>query len=101
MTRGAPDFWDPISISFEEFNDAYNELEQQGLKLKQDRQQAYKDFAGWRINYDDVRKRMFLRIIAPSHQTENYETHFDLIHTAIKISISSLLTKLLFNQRAH
>ena len=49
-----PQYGDPISISFEEFNDACDQLAWQGLELKQDRQQAYKDFAGWRVNYDDV-----------------------------------------------
>ncbi|MDZ4764339.1 MAG: hypothetical protein SGI73_07270 [Chloroflexota bacterium] len=43
---------DPISISRQEFDAAYNELVAQGVPVKADREQAWKDFAGWRVNYD-------------------------------------------------
>ncbi len=43
---------DPISIQREEFDAAYDELAQAGLPLKADREQGWRDFAGWRINYD-------------------------------------------------
>lgn len=49
-TDPCPD--DPISISQEEFNDVYEELKAAGIPLKEDREQAWKDFAGWRVNYD-------------------------------------------------
>jgi hypothetical protein len=49
-----PQFGDPISISREEFDAACEQLESQGLILKANRDQAYKDFAGWRVNYDSV-----------------------------------------------
>jgi hypothetical protein len=45
---------DPISITFDEFNEALDYLDMQGLKLKADRKQAYIDFSGWRVNYDGV-----------------------------------------------
>jgi hypothetical protein len=44
----------PISVAREEFDSACDELSAQGLPLKADRQQAWKDFAGWRVNYDSV-----------------------------------------------
>jgi hypothetical protein len=44
----------PISISQYEFNQVCDELAAQNVPLKQDREQAWKDFVGWRVNYDDV-----------------------------------------------
>jgi hypothetical protein len=43
---------DPISISRFEFDEAYNQLVAQGLPMKPDRDQAWRDYAGWRVNYD-------------------------------------------------
>lgn len=45
---------DPISISRDEFEAAYDRLAAAGLPLKPDRSQAWRDFAGWRVNYDSV-----------------------------------------------
>jgi hypothetical protein len=45
---------DPISISRDEFDAAYDHLASQGVPLKADRDQAWRDFAGWRVNYDTV-----------------------------------------------
>jgi hypothetical protein len=49
-TDPAPD--DPISIGRDEWEDACRELERVGVPLKADRDQAWRDFAGWRVNYD-------------------------------------------------
>ncbi|GHO81072.1 hypothetical protein KSD_88430 [Ktedonobacter sp. SOSP1-85] len=43
---------DPISISQVEFNLAYDELAAEGVPMKPDREQAWRDFSGWRVNYD-------------------------------------------------
>lgn len=43
---------DPISISRQEFDRVYDELEYVGVPVKADRDQAWRDFAGWRVNYD-------------------------------------------------
>ncbi len=43
---------DPISISRAEFDAACRELEGQGVPLKPDRDQAWRDYRGWRVNYD-------------------------------------------------
>jgi hypothetical protein len=45
---------DPISISRQEFDVACEKLVQGGLPLKLDRDQAWRDYAGWRVNYDTV-----------------------------------------------
>jgi hypothetical protein len=45
---------DPISITRAEFDAACDELVRQGVPLKSDREQAWRDFAGWRVNYDAV-----------------------------------------------
>ena len=45
---------DPISISRSEFDQACNELASLGVPIKQDREVAWLDYAGWRVNYDTV-----------------------------------------------
>lgn len=45
---------EPISVRREEFNAACEDLAAQGVPLKADRDQAWRDFAGWRVNYDRV-----------------------------------------------
>lgn len=45
---------DPISISREEFDNACEQLASHGIPLKPDRDQCWRDFAGWRVNYDTV-----------------------------------------------
>lgn len=46
----APDA--PISISRAEYDEVVNRLAEAGLPIKADRDQAWRDFAGWRVNYD-------------------------------------------------
>ena len=43
---------DPISIVREEFDDAYERLGSAGAPVRPDRDRAWRDFAGWRVNYD-------------------------------------------------
>jgi hypothetical protein len=45
---------DPISIGRDEWNGVIAELEAAGVPMKPDRDQAWRDFAGWRVNYDRV-----------------------------------------------
>jgi hypothetical protein len=45
---------DPISISRQEFDAVCDELGKVGIPLKPDRDQAWRDYAGWRVNYDTV-----------------------------------------------
>lgn len=50
----APNPTDPISITRAEFDAAYDVLAAEGLPVVADRDQAWRDFAGWRVNYDTV-----------------------------------------------
>jgi hypothetical protein len=45
---------DPISITRHEFDETFAWLSNQGVPMKVDRDQAWRDFAGWRVNYDTV-----------------------------------------------
>jgi hypothetical protein len=42
----------PICVERAEFDSVLEQLAAAGLPLKADREQAWKDFAGWRVNYD-------------------------------------------------
>lgn len=43
---------EPVSISRGEFDDAFDRLADVGIPLVADREQAWRDFSGWRVNYD-------------------------------------------------
>jgi len=45
---------DPISVSRIEFDGACARFTEAGIALKPDRDQAWADFSGWRVNYDTV-----------------------------------------------
>ena len=45
---------DPISVGRDEWEAVVAELGEAGVPLKADRDQAWRDFAGWRVNYDRV-----------------------------------------------
>jgi hypothetical protein len=55
----------PVSIIKSEFDDVYDELAREGVPLKPDREQAWKDFAGWRVNYDAVLLALAALTVAP------------------------------------
>lgn len=48
-----PSRGDPISIARSEFEAAYDTLASAGVPLTADRELAWQDFAGWRVNYDE------------------------------------------------
>lgn len=56
---------DPISINRSEFDEVCAELETLGVGLKPDRDQAWRDFAGWRVNYDTVLLALSRLTMAP------------------------------------
>lgn len=56
---------DPISITRAEFDLACAELIDSGVPLKADRDQAWRDFAGWRVNYDQVLIELAKLVTAP------------------------------------
>jgi hypothetical protein len=42
----------PICIERHEYDEVIDQLAKAGLPIKADREQAWRDFAGWRVNYD-------------------------------------------------
>jgi len=49
-----PDPADPISVTRAEYDGLYDRLSREGVPLRADRDQAWRDFAGWRVNYDEA-----------------------------------------------
>jgi hypothetical protein len=56
---------DPISVSRREFDLMCVELEAAGVPLKANRDQAWIDFVGWRVNYDQPLVLIAKLVIAP------------------------------------
>jgi hypothetical protein len=56
---------DPISVSREEFDALCQQLAEADIPLKLDREQAWRDFAGWRVNYDYVLLALAGMIMVP------------------------------------
>jgi hypothetical protein len=57
---------DPISVTREEYDEVYDTLAASGLPLRPDRDQAWRDFAGWRVNYDEVLLGLCALIVPPT-----------------------------------
>ncbi len=56
---------DPISITRGEFDEVLARLAEIGVPLKPDRDQAWLDFAGWRVNYDTALLSLSGLLMAP------------------------------------
>ncbi len=56
---------DPISVSRYEFDAVCDQLAEKGVPLKDDRDQAWHDYAGWRVNYDTVLLALAAITLAP------------------------------------
>lgn len=56
---------DEISVSRAEFDATFDGLKDYGLPMKSDREQAWKDFAGWRVNYDQSLTTLAEFVMAP------------------------------------
>jgi hypothetical protein len=56
---------DPIQVTRAEFDAAADELVAAGLPVRTDRDQAWRDFAGWRVNYEDALLRLSVITVAP------------------------------------
>lgn len=74
--RGVADFFDyphntnpsptdPISISRDEFDEAYDDLKVAGIPVVADRDLAWRNFQGWRVNYDNVLLMLARMTMAP------------------------------------
>jgi len=61
----APKPDDPISISRQEFDDVYSRLGAARVPLKADIDQCWKDYAGWRVNYDTTLLALAQLVMAP------------------------------------
>ena len=59
----APDA--PISITRQEWDEAMDSMAKAGVPLVADRDQAWHDWAGWRVNYDSVLLRIARAVEAP------------------------------------
>lgn len=59
---------DPISITKEEFLAVVEELRAANVPLKADLEQAWRDYAGWRVNYDSVLLDLARLTMAPYAQ---------------------------------
>ena len=60
-----PNATDPITISRREFDLLCVELRALDVPLKRDLDQAWRDFSGWRVNYDQVLVRLCALTMAP------------------------------------
>ncbi len=59
-----PEPTDPITVRRDEFDDAYDELAAAGVPLR-DRDEAWRGFAGWRVNYDVPLVAIARIVVAP------------------------------------
>ena len=57
---------DPISITRDEFEEVLDQLVAGGAPVKADRDQAWRDFSGWRVNYDRP-LLMLCALVAPPY----------------------------------
>jgi hypothetical protein len=56
---------DRISVTRQEFDEAYDRLQGYGVPLKPDRDQCWREYAGWRVNYDAVLIQLAALTMAP------------------------------------
>ncbi len=55
----------PISIARAEFDAAVDHMAEAGIPIRDDRDRAWRDFVGWRVNYDTVLLRLAELTLAP------------------------------------
>lgn len=60
-----PQRGDPISITREEWEAARTQLEEAGVKVREDIDESWVDFTGWRVNYDTVLLALAGLVMAP------------------------------------
>ncbi|MBT8166182.1 MAG: hypothetical protein KJP22_04575 [Acidimicrobiia bacterium] len=60
-----PNQTDSISISRQEFDEVYEGLREAGVPMLADQDQAWIDWAGWRVNYDTVLLQLAELTLAP------------------------------------
>jgi hypothetical protein len=57
---------DPISVDRAQFDRAIDVLAEAGVPVVEDRDQAWRDFSGWRVNYDGVLRHLEHLTMAPA-----------------------------------
>ena len=62
---GDPSAGDPITVSRQEWDEAMEEMAAAGVPLLADRDQAWQDWKGWRVNYDTVLLNVARLVEAP------------------------------------
>jgi hypothetical protein len=67
---------DPISVTREQFDAACVYMASSGIPLVADLDQAWLDFAGWRVNYDTIIEAAAVLVDAPP-------SPWDTVHTAV------------------
>jgi hypothetical protein len=60
-----PKSTDPISVSRAEFDAAWDHMAERNVPLKTDRDEAWRHYAGWRVNYDRVLVALAHLTLAP------------------------------------
>jgi hypothetical protein len=55
----------PIALTYREFADAVTALRDAGFPMERTAEEAWPDFVGWRINYEQVAYRLADRVTAP------------------------------------
>lgn len=55
----------PISIAREEFDQVYDQLMENKVPVRADRDQCWRDYSGWRVNYDRVLLALAELTVAP------------------------------------
>jgi hypothetical protein len=60
-----PALTDPISIKREEFDAVIKQLTNEGLPIKPDMDKAWKEYCGWRVNYDTLLLALAALTMAP------------------------------------
>ncbi|GMQ78077.1 MAG: hypothetical protein BMS9Abin02_0574 [Anaerolineae bacterium] len=54
-----------ISVTREEYDEVYDQLSDAGIPVVVDREKAWRDFAGWRVNYDEALLALSRLTLAP------------------------------------
>jgi hypothetical protein len=85
---------DPISIAREEFDEACRELAAAGVPLRADLDQAWRDFAGWRVNYDTVLVTLAGFFMAPYAPWSSDRSHQAFRVRAVPMTAGALRRRL-------